>query len=265
MKSFVIDVGHCSGCYCCQLACKDEHCGNDWTPYAMPQPLTGHFWGKLIEHERGSVPKVKMAYVFMPCQHCENAPCVDVCPVEGAIYTRDDGLVIIDPKKCSGCRLCIDECPYGTIYYNDSIQIAQKCTGCAHLVDRENWIAGIRCADACPNTAIEFGDSVDTSGTETLYPEYGLTTRVHYKKLPKKFIGGCVYDSSKKEIIEGATCTLSGAASGTTTTDGFGDFWFEDLAEGIYSLKIEATGYATKTIDDINTTKDVNLGDIDLA
>ncbi|MCK9525635.1 MAG: carboxypeptidase regulatory-like domain-containing protein [Limnochordia bacterium] len=265
MKSFVIDVAHCSGCYCCQLACKDEHCGNDWTPYAKPQPLIGQFWGKLIEHERGTVPKVKMAYVFMPCQHCENAPCIDVCPVDGAIYAREDGLVIIDPDKCSGCRLCIDACPYEVIYYNDNIQIAQKCTGCAHLVDRPNWIAGIRCADACPNTAIEFGDSIDTSGTETLYPEFGLTTRVKYKKLPKKFIAGCVYDSSKKEIVEGATCTLSGKASGNATTDEFGDFWFEDLADGEYSLKIEATGYATKTIDDINTVKDVNLGDIDLA
>ena len=62
MKAFVIDVGICNGCYACQIACKDEHVGNDWTPIAKPQPDTGQFWLKLTEHIRGTVPKVKMHY-----------------------------------------------------------------------------------------------------------------------------------------------------------------------------------------------------------
>jgi len=58
MKAFVIDVSICNGCYCCQIACKDEHVGNDWTPIAKPQPDTGQFWLKQNEFVRGTVPKV---------------------------------------------------------------------------------------------------------------------------------------------------------------------------------------------------------------
>jgi Fe-S-cluster-containing dehydrogenase component len=113
MKAFVNDISKCMGCYDCQIVCKDEHCSNDWTPYAKPQPEMGHFWGKLNEYERGQIPQVKVSYIFMPCQHCEDAPCIKACTV-GAISTRADGLVIIDPNKCTGCLRCLnaDACPY---------------------------------------------------------------------------------------------------------------------------------------------------------
>ncbi|MCE5252861.1 MAG: carboxypeptidase-like regulatory domain-containing protein, partial [Actinomycetia bacterium] len=92
--------------------------------------------------------------------------------------------------------------------------------------------------------------------------------RVYYLNIPKKFIGGTVYDPAAKEIIEGATCTLTAAdgATLTTTTDGFGDFWFRGLADGgDYKLVISAAGFAPKTFEAINTEKDVNLGDIALT
>lgn len=266
MKSFVIDVEKCVGCYSCQIGCKDEHCGNDWTPYAKPQPEMGHFWGKINEYTRGTVPKVKMAYVFVLCQHCVDASCIAACPIE-AIYRRNDGLIVIDPKKCTGCKNCLDEqaCPYRVVYFNSQFNIAQKCTGCAHLVDRGAVFAP-RCADNCATEAIIFGEEsdLDLSGAETLYPDYGLTTRVHYKNLPKRFIAGTVYDPNAKEVIIGATCTLSGDGSGTTATDGFGDFWFEGLSVGNFSLKIESGG-KTKTVSSISTEKDINLGDIALT
>ena len=101
-KVFVIDLGMCNGCHTCQFACKDEHVGNDWTPTAKPQPEIGQFWIKVDEKVRGSVPKVKVSYRPHLCMHCDDAPCMDSCPVEGAIYKRDDGLVIIDPTKCTG-------------------------------------------------------------------------------------------------------------------------------------------------------------------
>ncbi len=266
MKAFVVDISRCTGCHACQIACKDEHCGNDWSPYAKPQPDTGQFWGKLDEKIRGTVPKVKLAFTFVPCQHCESAPCIDSCPSD-AIYIRNDGLVIIDPKKCSGCMRCVGACPYGKIYFNETLDIAQKCTGCAHLLDRPDgsWTT-TRCADICATQALKFGEEseLDTSGAETLNPEYGLTTRVHYKNLPKRFIAGTVYDPVAKEVFIGATCTLSGDGTGTATTDGLGDFWFEGLAVGNYSLTIESGG-KTMTIDSINTEEDVNLGDIALS
>jgi Fe-S-cluster-containing dehydrogenase component len=106
MKAFLIDITKCPGCYSCQIVCMDEHCGKDLAPYAKPQPDTGQFWGKLHEYVRGQVPQVKMAYIFVPCQHCVNAPCIDSCSVE-AISEREDGLVVIDPSKCTGCQNCI--------------------------------------------------------------------------------------------------------------------------------------------------------------
>ena len=59
-KVFVVDVAKCSGCYNCQLACKDENCENDWMPYSKPQPKTGQFWIKVHEHPEGTIPKVKI-------------------------------------------------------------------------------------------------------------------------------------------------------------------------------------------------------------
>jgi len=79
-------------------------------------------------------------------------------------------------------------------------------------------------------------------------------------------VAGTVYDPADKEVVIGATCTLSSNGKKlTATTDGFGDFWFEGLEEGKYSLKIEAKGFAANTIESISTEKDVNLGDIPLS
>ncbi len=269
MKAFIIDVGICNGCYCCQIACKDEHVGNDWTPIAKPQPDTGQFWLKQNEFVRGTVPKVKMYYRPQLCMHCDDAPCIKACAVE-AIYKRDDGLVIINPEKCTGTKNCVDACPYGVIYFNEDLNIAQKCTGCAHLID--NGWKEPRCVDACPTGALKFGEESEFKAliakAEVMKPESGAKPRVYYLNIPKKFIAGTVYDPKAKEVVIGATCTLSGPKAGkkaTATTDGFGDFWFEGLADGKYSLKIEAKGFAAKSFDNISTEKDVNLGDIPLS
>ncbi len=270
MKVFVHDVSICNGCYCCQIACKDEHVGNDWSPYAKPQPDTGQFWLKQHEFIRGTVPKVKMYYRPVLCMHCDEAPCIPACPIEGAIYKRDDGLVIIDPVKCTGCKNCVDACPYHVIYFNEDLNIAQKCTGCSHLLDKGQSIKVPRCVDACPTEALKFMEESEAKElikkAEVLHPEYKAKPRVYYLNIPKKFVAGTIYDPAEKEVIIGATCTLS--ANGkklTATTDGFGDFWFEGLAVGKYSLKIEAKGFATKSIDSISTEKDINLGDIPLS
>jgi tetrathionate reductase subunit B len=269
MKAFVIDIFKCNGCYSCQMACKDEHVGNDWTPYAKPQPDTGQFWLKMKETVRGTVPKVKIAYQATLCMHCDEAPCISSCAVKGGIYKRHDGLVVINPKKCTGCKNCVDSCPYGAIYFNEDLNLAQKCTGCAHLIDR-GWKEP-RCVDMCPTKAIKFGEESELaewiSKAEVLLPGHGTQPRVFYLNLPKRFVAGTIYDSVKEEVVVAATCTLTDLKGGqkyVSKTDGFGDFWFEGVEVSKFSLEIAGKD-KIKIIDTINTEKDVNLGDIAIA
>lgn len=270
MKVFVIDVSACNGCHNCQIACKDEHVGNDWTPYAKPQPETGQFWLKLTENVRGTVPKVKVAYVPILCNHCRDAPCMASCKMD-AIYRRDDGLVIIDPVKCTGCRNCVDACPYNVIYFNQGLNIAQKCTGCAHLLD-SGWKEP-RCVDACPTLAIKFMEESEAqafiSNAEVIKPERRTQDepRVYYKSLPKRFIAGTVYDPVEKEVVIGAHVTLTRVGRRSrrdVRTDSYGDFWFEELEVGKFNLRIEKDG-KSRAFENITTEQDVNLGDIPLA
>ena len=269
MKALVIDVSKCNGCYNCQIACKDEHCGNDWMPYAKPQPDTGQFWLKMVEEERGTVPKVRVTYTPTLCMHCDEAPCIPACRFE-AIYKRDDGIVIIDPEKCNGCGDCINECPYKAIYLNEDLSVAQKCTMCAHLLDR-GWKEP-RCVDACPTEALKFGEEDELkdliSKAEVIHPEFKTRPRVYYIGLPGRFVAGAVYDPEEDKCLEGATVILTDTETGekfTLKTDNYGDFWFENMKDDhTYSLKIEKGGYTPSEIEDICTKKDVNVGDIEL-
>ena len=273
-KVFLIDTKICNGCYSCHIGCKDEHVANDWTPIAKPEPEIGQFWLKLHEKVRGTVPKVKVAYRPGMCMHCDNPTCKDACPIEGAIYKRDDGLVIIDPTKCTGCRLCMEACPYeDVIYFNRDLNIAQKCTGCAHLLDA-GW-KETRCSDNCPTLSIRIADEDSEEAQEFIAdaefykPEIAdkMKPRVYYKGLPKKFIAGTIFDPVLDEVVIGAACTLTEASGKTFTapTNHFGDFWFEDLPDGKFKLEIKADGKA-KTIDDLDTSAaDINLGDIPLT
>jgi len=269
-KVFVIDLSICNGCHTCQFACKDEHCGNDWTPIAKPQPEIGQFWLKMDEKVRGTVPKVKVAYRPHLCMHCDDAPCIASCPIEGALYKRDDGLVIIDAVKCTGCRNCVDACPYSVIYFNEDLNIAQKCTGCAHLID-SGWKEP-RCVDACPTLCMKFMEEEEAealiAGAEVWKPELKdkVKPRVYYLNVPKKFIAGTLYDPVEEEVVIGAKATLKGAGETVTTeTDSYGDFWFEGLKDGVYDLELKSDG-KVKTFTGLNTAEaDINLGDIPLA
>ncbi len=270
-KVFTFDASRCNGCYNCQIACKDEHVANDWTPYAKPEPEVGQFWLKIDEKVRGQVPRVKVAYTALLCNHCDNAPCMAACKVEKCLYKREDGLVILDPTKCTGCRNCVDACPYGAIYFNDDLNIAQKCTGCAHLLD-SGW-KETRCTDACPTLALQFKEESEAKDfikkSEFVKPERAAhdKPRVYYQNLAKRFIAGTVYDPAEKEVVIGANVTLAEAGSKknlTAKTDSYGDFEFEKLPAGKFTLEI-AKGKASKTIKVDTTNQDVSLGDIPLA
>jgi Fe-S-cluster-containing dehydrogenase component len=273
----IVDVTRCNGCYNCFLACRDEFCGNDYPGYSAAQPFGGQFWLKVIEKERGQYPKVRVAYTVMPCMQCENAPCIEAS-LNGAVYRRADGIVIIDPEKAQGQKQIVNACPYRVIYWNEGKNIPQKCTFCAHLLD-QGWKEP-RCVESCPTKALVFGDIDDPDSEiskiiaaakgklEVLHPEYGLMPNVKYIGIPKRFVAGeVVFLDKKDECAVGVKVTLSGKGNPdrVTKTDNYGDFEFEGLdADKDYMVSIEHGGYRSKKVK-VKTTIDTYLGEILLS
>ena len=143
--ALVIDHESCWGCKTCEVACKQE--------FNVPDGV------KLISVSEDG-PKVadgESDFVFRVdvCRHCDEPPCIDACPEE-AITKRDDGIVVMEYEKCTGCQSCIEACPYDAIDFDDEEGIAQKCNLCHHRVDKGLIPA---CADnVCLAHCIYFGD-----------------------------------------------------------------------------------------------------------
>ncbi|MEF9876984.1 MAG: 4Fe-4S dicluster domain-containing protein [Gordonibacter sp.] len=266
-KVFLFDAAKCNGCRNCQIACKDEHVDNDWSPIAKPQPDTGQFWCRIDEQVRGQVPKVKITYVLHLCQHCDEAPCMQVAPE--AVYKRDDGLVIVDPQKAVGHRELVEACPYGAIFYNEVLDLPQKCTGCAHLVDAGQIP---HCVDVCPHEAIRFGEEDDfaaeiAAGELLVAGREGDRPRVYYLNLPKRFLAGIVIDPEADEVIVGAKVTIENAETGevmAAEADEFGDFWFHQVPAARWRVYVEAEGYLTRVIEASTVEEDRNMGPVEL-
>jgi Fe-S-cluster-containing dehydrogenase component len=267
----VIDINKCTGCHNCFLACRDEYFGNDYGTYSAPQPLAGQFWMQVKEIERGSFPRPKLDYIPIPCMHCESAPCMNVA-ADGAVYRREDGIVIIDPQKAKGQRDIVNTCPYRVIFWNEELQIPQKCTMCAHRLDEGDKEP--RCVESCPNLAMTFGDLDDPNSeiaklvasgkTEAFHPEHETSPLVTYIDLPKRFIAGeVVRKDVPGECAQGVLVTLEGeGAKQETLSDSYGDFEFEGLAKNAaYRLRIELVGYAPQVFE-LVTHNDVDLGSV---
>lgn len=145
---FVIDNRKCIGCHACTTACKSEH------DVAVGVNRT---WVKYIE--KGVFPDSRRIFSVMRCNHCTDAPCVDICPVE-SLFFRDDGIVDFDNRRCIACKSCMQACPYDALYIDPDTQTAAKCNYCAHRVD-----VGLEpaCVNVCPTHAIVSGDMDDPS------------------------------------------------------------------------------------------------------
>ena len=274
MKNYglLINLDRCTGCYNCFLACRDEHYGNEYPPIAAAQPFKDHFWMQIIERERGKYPKVKASFIPKPCMHCDDPPCARKA-VDGAVYKRSDGIVIIDPEKSAEQKEIVSTCPHRVIFWNEEKKIPQKCTLCAHLLDQGEIEP--RCVEACPTGALLFGDVNDPKSeiskvwnserVEDFHPEFGLKTRVKYIGIPKKFVAGMVLFKDKDQCAENAKVTLTGGGKKLTArTNNFGDFEFEGLDEGKdFAVKVEYPGYAPQSFK-VQTKVDVYLGEIPL-
>ena len=147
---FIIDNRKCIGCHACTTACKSEH--------DVPVGVNRTY---VKQVEKGGFPDTRRIFSVMRCNHCTDAPCVTICPVE-ALYTREDGIVDFDNNRCIGCKSCMQACPYDALYIDPDTHTAAKCNYCAHRVDVGREPA---CVTVCPEHAIIAGD-MDNPNTE---------------------------------------------------------------------------------------------------
>ncbi|MDL5363848.1 polysulfide reductase NrfD [Halalkalicoccus sp. NIPERK01] len=172
---FVIDNRRCIGCHACTVACKAEH----------DDPIgVNKTWVKYIE--KGEFPNTNRNFSVMRCNHCDDSPCTDVCPVT-ALWEREDGIVDFDTERCIGCKACMQGCPYDALYIDPETSTAAKCNYCSHRVDSGREPA---CVTVCPEDAIIAGDTEnpETKITETISdqevqarkPEKGTEPKLFY-------------------------------------------------------------------------------------
>lgn len=263
--NMIVDVARCHDCNNCFLSCKDEHWDNDHLPIAAAQPRFGQKWRDVLYVERGQYPLQDVCSLSYACMHCDDPACMKAAQ-NGAVYKREDGIVIIDPIKAKGQKQIADACPYKAIFWNEESQLPQKCTMCAHLLDSGEWKQP-RCSFACPTGALTFLYASDeeiakkaaAEGLEYFHPEYGTKPRIWYKNLYrfiKCHIAGSIELHDKKECADGAKVMLTNTATKQTWTakaDNYGDFKFDKLEanSGVYTVTAGYPGYQSlsKTVE----------------
>jgi Fe-S-cluster-containing dehydrogenase component/formate-dependent nitrite reductase membrane component NrfD len=180
--SWVIDQRKCIGCHACTTACKSE---ND--------VAVGVFrtWVKNVDV--GTFPDVRRQFAVLRCNHCEDAPCVEICPVT-AMYQREDGLVDFAEDRCIGCKACMQACPYDAIYIDPTTHTAEKCNFCSHRVDEGLLPA---CVVVCPVEALVFGDMDDPTSrvSRELAANPAKVRRPEQRTKPKAFYLGAHPDT----------------------------------------------------------------------
>ena len=166
----VIDLDTCVGCHACAVNCKQWNTSSDGAPLSDQQaygaePL-GTWLNRVHSYEsEGSAEHAPRTVNFpRSCLHCEDAPCVTVCPT-GASYKRaEDGIVLVAEDKCIGCKLCSWACPYGAREYDYVSGVMKKCTLCVDRIYNDNLPEEERvpaCVATCPAKARHFGDLAD--------------------------------------------------------------------------------------------------------
>jgi Fe-S-cluster-containing dehydrogenase component len=199
----VIDLDTCVGCQACVTACKGWNDGgiglSDQDPYGADP--SGTFLNRVHSYQV-AVPDAPAQVVTFPrsCLHCDNAPCVTVCPT-GASYKRaEDGIVLVNEDACIGCGLCAWACPYGARELDADEGVMKKCTLCVDRIYNDNLPEEDRepaCVRTCPTNARHFGDFADPAskvsqlvaarGGYDLMPDMG--TKPTNKYLPPRVKG----------------------------------------------------------------------------
>lgn len=272
-----VDVALCSNCRNCYLACKDEYVGNSFPGYSDPQPLHGHHWIDIRVKERGQAPVVDVANLPVTCMQCEDAPCM-AAGADGAVYRREDGIVMIDPDKARGRKDLVESCPYGAIYWNEEHSVPQKWSFDAHLLDG-GW-AEPRASQVCPTGALAvravsdeaLESEVKAGGYQVLNPELGTRPRVFYKNLhryEKCFVSLTVLcqRGGVRDVVVGAAVSVR-LASGVelaTETDDFGEAKIDGIDPGsAYEIRVDGRDLGKWTQAGV-LAESVWLGEVVLA
>ena len=199
--ALVIDLNVCVGCHACVTSCKQWNTSGWAGPMPDQRPYdadpSGVFFNRVQTYEIGDFPNTETLHFPKSCLHCEEPPCVPVCPT-GASYKRpQDGVVLVDYDKCIGCKYCAWACPYGAREFDQHNRVMKKCTLCIDRVTDQNLPEAERkpaCVLACPTSARIFGDihdpdseasvAIREQGGYQLQPEWGTKPANHY--LPRR-------------------------------------------------------------------------------
>jgi Fe-S-cluster-containing dehydrogenase component len=186
----VIDLDVCVGCHACVISCKEWNTGGEGAALSDQDPyganVSGTWLNRVHSFEAGKGDTARVVHFPKSCLHCQDAPCVTVCPT-GASYKRaDDGIVLVDEDKCIGCGLCAWACPYGAREMDAAAGVMKKCTLCVDRIENETLPEEDRlpaCVRTCPANARHFGDFADPAsgvsqmaagrGGMALMPEQG--------------------------------------------------------------------------------------------
>ncbi|MDR3691412.1 MAG: 4Fe-4S dicluster domain-containing protein [Fimbriimonas sp.] len=203
--SMAVDITACIGCGKCVDAC----CAENDVPAEHFRTWVERYIVKkdgevVIDSPNGgkdgftdTVPEDQISKAFfMPklCNHCDESPCIQVCPV-GATFLSPEGVVLIDYEYCIGCGYCIQACPYGSRFWNPNKHTADKCTLCYHRITKGQLPA---CVEVCPVKARIFGNLADPDSpiskfcrenpVMTLKPQLRTGAKVVYKGLSKEVV-----------------------------------------------------------------------------
>ena len=164
----VIDLDTCVGCHACAVNCKEWNTGGDLAPLADVEPygaeVSGAWLNRIHSFECRSGDEARLVHFPKSCLHCDDAPCVTVCPTGASLKRAEDGIVLVDEDRCMGCGLCAWACPYGAREMDPAAGGMKKCTLCVDRLYSEDLPEEDRipaCVRTCPANARHFGDLAD--------------------------------------------------------------------------------------------------------
>ena len=144
-KILVVHVEKCLACRSCEIECAVAHSASKDLFVAVSE--------RPVPRSRVSVEGVSGLAMPLQCRHCEDAPCITICPTKAIIRADANQPISLESEKCIGCKWCILVCPFGVITLDADSRVAVKCDLCVERLSRGELPA---CVAACPSGALEF-------------------------------------------------------------------------------------------------------------